>query len=104
MPDLAVARKILKTRRAELLGELHEIEDALDDPVSKDWEDAAVERQSDEVLEALGAHDLEELRGIDAALARIEDGTYGECMKCGGDISEERLKALPATPFCKTCA
>lgn len=104
MPDLAVAKTTLKTRRAELLGELHEIEDALDDPVPKDWEDAAVERQGDEVLEALGVHDLEELRGIDAALARIEEGTYGECMKCGNDISDERLAALPATPFCKSCA
>ena len=104
MPDLDVARKTLKTRRAELLGELHEIEDALDDPVPKDWEDAAVERQGDEVLHALGDHDKVEIRQIDAALKRIEDGTYGQCMKCGNDISEERLAALPATPFCKSCA
>ena len=104
MPDFDAARKLLERRRAELLGDLHEIEDALDDPVPKDWEDAAVERQSDEVLEALGAQDLAEIRQIDAALRRIEDGTYGICVKCGEEISQARLEALPATPFCKVCA
>ncbi len=104
MPDLDAARKLLENRRAELLGELHEIEDALDDPTPKDWEDAAQERQGDEVLEALGVHDLAEVRQIDAALGRIEEGSYGVCMKCGEEISEARLEALPATPFCKNCA
>jgi len=104
MPDLDAARKLLERRRAELLGDLNEIEDALDDPVPKDWEDAAVERQSDEVLEALGAQDLAEIRQIDAALRRIDDGTYGICVKCGEEISQARLEALPATPFCKVCA
>lgn len=104
MPDLDAARKLLENRRAELFGELHEIEDALDDPTPKDWEDAAQERQSDEVLEALGVHDLAEVRQIDAALGRIEEGSYGLCMKCGEEISEARLEALPATPFCKNCA
>ncbi|MDJ1006848.1 MAG: TraR/DksA C4-type zinc finger protein [Paracoccaceae bacterium] len=104
MPDLAAAKTLLKNRRAELLGELHTIEDALDDPVPKDWEDAAVERQGDEVLHALGDHDKAEIRQIDAALGRIEEGSYGQCTKCGNDISPERLAALPATPFCKSCA
>lgn len=104
MPDLDAARKLLENRRAELLGDLHEIEDALDDPTPKDWEDAAQERQGDEVLEALGVHDLAEVRQIDAALTRIEEGNYGFCMRCGEEISEARLEALPATPFCKNCA
>lgn len=94
----------LKRRRAELVGELKDIEDKLDDEPPKDWEDRASERQGDEVLESLGAHDASELRQIDAALARIEEGTYGDCAKCGSEISAERLDALPATPFCKTCA
>ncbi len=41
------------------------------------WEDSASERQGDEVLEALGSYDVAEMRQIDAALARIEDGSYG---------------------------
>ena len=104
MPDHAAARASLTARRRELTQDLAEIEDALDDPAPKDWEDAAVERQGDEVLEALGSHDLAELRQIDAALARIEAGTYGTCVRCGNDIAEARLLALPATPLCIRCA
>ena len=102
--DLTHAKKTLLTRRAELLGDLAEIEDQLDDEPSKDWEDRSAERQGDEVLEALGQHDLDELRRIAAALGRIADGTYGECVKCGAAISEARLESLPDTPFCKNCA
>ncbi|MEX0338339.1 MAG: TraR/DksA family transcriptional regulator [Arenibacterium sp.] len=94
----------LAARRAELTGELNRIEKDLDAEPPKDWEDRASERQGDEVLEALGHADLVELRQIDAALDRIEAGTFGECQECGNDISAERLALLPATPFCKTCA
>ena len=104
MSDWSKHEEQLKARRAELTHELADIEDRLDNEPPKDWEDRASERQSDEVLEALGSHDLAELRQIDAALARLSDGTYGDCMKCGDPISAERLEALPATPFCKNCA
>lgn len=104
MADWSEQKKTLEDRRADLAGDLAGIADALDDPMPKDWEEAASERQDDEVLNALGEHDRAEIRRIDAALARIADGTYGECVKCGEPISEARLKALPDTPFCKNCA
>lgn len=46
---------------------------------------------------------VERLR-IESALARIGDGSYGECLRCGGDIAIERLRADPATPLCLSCA
>ncbi len=104
MPDTTSYAAKLTTRRATLGGEVRAIEDALDDAPPKDWEDRAGERQGDEVLEALGTHDLEELRRIDAALARIDAGTFGICAKCGDEIAEERLAAVPDTPFCATRA
>lgn len=104
MSDWSEQKKLLLARRAELTHELEDIEDRLDDEPPKDWEDRASERQGDEVLEALGAHDLTELRQIDAALDRISEGTYGECAKCGDAISAERLHAVPATPLCRNCA
>ena len=51
------AKDILLARRTELLGNIARIEDQLDDPMPKDWEDAASERQGDEVLTALGHSD-----------------------------------------------
>lgn len=95
---------ILKARRANLENNVVGIEDALDDTPPKDWEDRSSERQGDEVLEALGNQNLDEIRKIDAALARISDGTFGICTQCGDDISEERLSTIPETPFCNSCA
>jgi len=40
---------------------------------------------------------------IKEALERIEDGSYGICEKCGGDISEKRLIARPVTTSCIEC-
>jgi len=40
---------------------------------------------------------------IDAALERIENGTYGICRVCGQEIEEARLKAVPTTNICVHC-
>jgi DnaK suppressor protein len=40
---------------------------------------------------------------IDAALQRIEDGTYGLCVRCGKPLDEERLKAMPTAKYDTTC-
>lgn len=40
------------------------------------------------------------LRDVEAALRRVDDGTYGRCVACGRRISPDRLDALPATPYC----
>src|SRR5262245_56393570 len=39
----------------------------------------------------------------DEAIGRIEDGSYGKCEECGGDIGIERLKARPVTTLCIDC-
>lgn len=102
--DIEAQEKILRARRAELAGELSDIEHALDAPMPKDWEDRSSERQGDEVLEALGHVELAELKRIDAALERIAEGTYGVCLKCDEPISDARLAAVPDAALCKTCA
>ena len=56
------------------------------------------------MLEDLGGAGLQEIRMIEAALARIAKGTYGICVVCGEEIGEERLNVLPHTPMCRTCA
>jgi DnaK suppressor protein len=43
------------------------------------------------------------LEEVDLALARIADGTYGTCVKCGKQISEERLEYRPASTHCVDC-
>ncbi len=94
----------LLARRAELVGHLDRIEQELDQTPTKDLEDFSTERQGDEVLEALGHVELNEVKRIDLALGRIDAGTYGMCTACGDPIAEARLALLPDTPLCKTCA
>ena len=102
--DAKLYREKLLTRLGELDSRLHAIESELDAPHSADWEESAVEREGDEVLESLGVSGQQEIARIRAALARVRDGSYRSCVKCGDDISPERLDLLPDTPFCKTCA
>ena len=47
--------------------------------------------------------DAKILQAIEAALLRIEDGTYGICLDCGGRIASARLKAIPWTRVCIEC-
>lgn len=58
----------------------------------------------DEVTGALNDGATRALAEIDAAIARIEDGTYGACQKCTKDIPVERLEVLPMTALCVRCA
>ncbi len=43
------------------------------------------------------------LKNVKDALKRIEDGTYGKCAKCGGEIDSARLAANPAASLCTHC-
>lgn len=104
MKDLRKREADLRARLEELTQRLRVIDDELDSHQSKDWEELATEREEDEVLEGMGQSGLAEIEVIRAALKRIEDGSYGTCVKCGDEISDERLDVLPATPFCRTCA
>lgn len=104
MKSLEARKSQLESRRADLLGRMDRIETELDAHDEKDWEELAVEREGDEVLEDLGASAQTELRMIEAALDRMETGDYGFCTICGEAIAEERLDTIPATPFCHRCA
>jgi len=96
--------KRLSDRLRELTERLEKIEDDLDQPSDPDAEERATEREGDEVLEKLGTAGLAEITMIKSALARVKDGTFGLCVVCGEQISEERLEVLPYTPKCRDCA
>jgi DnaK suppressor protein len=56
-----------------------------------------VDREIDYTLEE---NEMRVLAAIDAALARIDEGTYGRCEQCGQEIEQERLEALPWATLC----
>ncbi|MGR3662834.1 MAG: TraR/DksA family transcriptional regulator [Paracoccaceae bacterium] len=104
MEKFAKRRATMEKRLQELDVRLHEIGDELDSHNSRDWEELAVERETDEVLEGMGLSGQAEIRTIKAALHRLDEGEYGECVACANPISEERLDVLPFTPLCRNCA
>lgn len=104
MKSTAERKAELEARRALLRSRMAGIEAELDTHSSRDWEELATEREADEVLEDLGQSAQHESRMIEAALARIAAGGYGDCVKCGTSIDEARLDLVPATPFCRNCA
>jgi RNA polymerase-binding protein DksA len=55
-------------------------------------------------LDALANQARDHLSEIDAAISRIEKGTYGVCERCGQPISDARLRARPVARACITCA
>ena len=61
---------------------------------------ATVDRERDLVLSAQARQAIEQ---IDAAVARINAGTYGLCTQCGQKIPRMRLKAIPYADLCVDC-
>lgn len=104
MIDTGEVRKRLEARLKALTSKLTEIDEDLKEHGSEaDFEERATEIAGDEVLEGLGLQGQKEATQIEAALQRIDDGTYGICVQCGEDIPEKRLELLPHTPLCTDC-
>lgn len=62
--------------------------------------DAATETYERELDEGLEEDAREQLRQVENALTRIEEGTYGTCEVCGKEIPVERLEAVPSATLC----
>ena len=65
--------------------------------------DAAAVTFDREMDYSLGENSGNVLAAIDAALARIDEGTFGTCARCGRPIAEERLEAMPYATLCIDC-
>ena len=76
---------------------LHATEDPYD---SGDWSS----KSHDEwIFLQTNSVDMELLREIEDAIARLGDGSYGVCADCGIQISQKRLDAIPWAHYCVTC-
>jgi RNA polymerase-binding protein DksA len=99
---------VLTTAREELVAALsisNESFKALTDTQDSigDIIDEAAEVIDRKLLETLSAKDGTRLVQIDSALGRIRQGKYGLCVKCGTEIPEARLRALPYALLCVNC-
>lgn len=69
-----------------------------------DFEEQVVERENDDVLDALDEREREELAHIERALDRVTAGCFGICDDCGQDVDPRRLESLPWAERCVKCA
>jgi DnaK suppressor protein len=89
-----------KENRGTLVEETGELVSGSADQHMADTATETVDREIDYTLEE---HDERLLESIDAALARIDAGTYGTCVNCGRVIAPERLEAMPWATLCIDC-
>ncbi len=98
-------KKLLIKWQKTLLHEMRQTVNQIshDDEVYADWTDIATV-ETDKAMQ-LKIRDRERmlLTKIQEALNRIENGIFGECERCGEEISEQRLKARPVTTLCIDC-
>jgi DnaK suppressor protein len=97
------AKERLLAREQELLRDMRRLGDDAREAKETEVEDPIDEVGSSESQALNFRRDTvasEELGHVQAALQRVEDGTYGKCVDCGRAISDARLEALPWTPYC----
>ncbi len=100
------ARRLLRDRRVALLRLAGDEAAALSEPRNQAVEalpvDISLRAPEASPQELSESHRLD-VAQIDAALTRIEAGTYGECESCGHAIGRQRLRAIPEARLCVTC-
>jgi len=107
--DLQTIQRLLDEREVTLQGEVRAANDeGAEAPEALSAEGRDAVDIGDERVRTGMAHvdkqrDQEELMAIDAARARIADGSYGDCIDCGQPIPFERLKAQPTALRCVPC-
>ena len=108
--ELTLYRERLLALREELLGDMTQMEDnTLKDhckttSIPTDMEELASEDADQELTASLLGCDKVTLDQIEAAIGRIEDGSYGRCEQCGEQIPKTRLDAIPYAAECERCA
>lgn len=105
-------RDLLLERRSRVSNALHHLHEQNSNSLEEETEEetydnhladsatATLNREIDYTLEENSEHVL---AAIEDALNRIEEGTFGTCVRCGRAIAEERLEAIPYATRCIDC-
>ena len=103
-------KQMLEDRKKEILGQLHEkMRDVRTENASGkvsnvldpgETSEAGIQEDIEFALIQMKA---ETLNKINEALARLEEGAYGNCFECGEEIAQQRLRALPFAVRCRDC-
>lgn len=107
-PELERFKKLLEEQKAEYQETLNT---SLESAKGQELDQQRIGRlsrmdalQSQSIVQAANQRMLGELSQIEAALGRIERGTFGACQLCGREITTARLELYPSTTECIICA
>ncbi|MDP6830584.1 MAG: TraR/DksA family transcriptional regulator [Alphaproteobacteria bacterium] len=104
MTDLVQLRQDLVQRLEELGHRVDNLEHDLREPLDADFAEQATQMEGSEVTSALENSAILEAEQIKAAIERIDEGSYGECVSCGSQINPERLRVRRYATKCIDCA
>lgn len=99
-------RKQLEERRRDLhklVANTAEAGRNADSEESQDVADRAASSYNKEFFFSQNNNERQLLNMVEAALGRIEEGAFGECIHCGEEINAKRLEAVPWTRYCINC-
>jgi len=99
-------RKKLETRQQELRTMVSRNQQdgrSADEEATQDIADRAASSYTKEFLFSQSNNDRQLLQMVDGALARLREGSFGECVSCGKEINPKRLEAVPWTRHCIDC-
>ncbi len=99
----AIKARLEKALR-ETLAELERLEEKLEVEVEYGLGEGDPNIYEREMNMALRRRSRRKVKSLNEALKRFEEGTYGNCEICGGDIGAQRLEALPEARLCINCA
>jgi len=103
---LEAFKKRLETRQHELRRTVNRNQAdgrSADEDTAQDIADRAASSYNKEFLFSQSNNDRQLLMMVDGALARIREGSFGECISCGKEINSKRLEAVPWTRHCIEC-
>lgn len=103
---LETFKKRLEDRQRELRQNVSRTEQdgrAADLDTAQDIADRASSSYQKEFLFHQSSSERQTLQMVEAALNRIREGTFGECISCGNEINPKRLEAVPWTRYCIEC-
>jgi DnaK suppressor protein len=96
------ARKVLETKRRELLSGTSDREEILIENAAEDF-DRLQQQMNREVAIRNLDRESKLLKEVNAAMKRVDEGSYGTCLRCEEEIPEKRMKAVPWAAYCVPC-
>jgi RNA polymerase-binding protein DksA len=104
MINADTAKALLESQLVELKERQDRVAQDLAEPLDPDSTEQAVQMEDDMALGGQAALIAREIASVKRALTRIENGTYGQCVRCGEEIAAKRLEARPEAALCIECA